>query len=57
MIEQRVKELFHGDVFSFENDILQNMIGKGLFGLCQQGFFIDIGVPEDYKRLCNLHSK
>jgi len=35
---------------SFEKEILPELIHKGLFGSIQQGFFIDIGVPEDYKK-------
>jgi len=35
---------------SFEKEILPELIHKGLFGSMQQGFFIDIGVPEDYKK-------
>ncbi len=43
------------DTFSFEKDymekmILQGKINHGLFGLKQDEYFIDIGVPEDYKR-------
>jgi D-glycero-alpha-D-manno-heptose 1-phosphate guanylyltransferase len=35
---------------SFEKEILPELIHKGLFGSIQQGFFIDIGVPEDYNK-------
>lgn len=27
------------------------MIGKGFYGMPVKGFFIDIGIPEDYQRL------
>jgi D-glycero-alpha-D-manno-heptose 1-phosphate guanylyltransferase len=35
---------------SFEKEILPQLIQKGLFGSIQQGFFIDIGVPDDYNK-------
>ncbi len=38
-----------GEVFSFEKDFLEQEVKKGsLFGIESKGFFIDIGVPEDY---------
>jgi D-glycero-alpha-D-manno-heptose 1-phosphate guanylyltransferase len=37
--------------FSIEKDYLENEVGSGFFfGSVQQGYFIDIGVPEDYKK-------
>jgi D-glycero-alpha-D-manno-heptose 1-phosphate guanylyltransferase len=56
VIEREIMTLFPGDVCSFENDVLQKIIGKRLFGLRQQGFFIDIGVPEDYRAFCASHN-
>lgn len=38
-------------VFSFEKDYLEADRGQGLFGLVQDGYFIDIGIPEDYRRV------
>jgi NDP-sugar pyrophosphorylase family protein len=35
---------------SFEHDTLPSLIGRGLFGFVSNGFFIDIGVPDDYQR-------
>jgi D-glycero-alpha-D-manno-heptose 1-phosphate guanylyltransferase len=35
---------------SLEQDILPKLVGRGLFGMTCDGFFIDIGVPEDYER-------
>lgn len=39
-------------MISFEDEVLPNMhtTGKRLFGLVCEGVFIDIGLPEDYKR-------
>ena len=35
--------------FSFEKDYLEQQAGKGeLFGLPQDAYFIDIGIPEDF---------
>jgi D-glycero-alpha-D-manno-heptose 1-phosphate guanylyltransferase len=39
-------------VFSFEKDYLEKFYTRRpLFGLIQQGYFIDIGIPEDYERV------
>jgi D-glycero-alpha-D-manno-heptose 1-phosphate guanylyltransferase len=40
-----------GDVFSFEKDIMEKSIGKvQLTGFVNDKYFIDIGIPEDYKK-------
>jgi D-glycero-alpha-D-manno-heptose 1-phosphate guanylyltransferase len=40
--------------FSFENDYLRKYVREGLFyGLKQQSYFIDIGIPEDYEKAQN----
>ena len=37
--------------FSFEKDYLENLYHKRkMFGLIQDAYFIDIGIPEDYKK-------
>lgn len=37
--------------FSFEKDYLENLYQKRkMFGLIQDAYFIDIGIPEDYKK-------
>ena len=39
-------------VFSFEKDYLEQMLDKRrIYGLVQDDFFIDIGIPEDYLRV------
>ncbi len=39
------------DVFSFEKEYLERYTAqKRFFGFLQQGYFIDIGVPEDFQR-------
>ena len=37
------------EIFSFEKDYLEKK-QSGLFGIRQDGYFIDIGIPEDYTR-------
>lgn len=38
--------------FSFEKDYLEKHVDKGnLYGLVQDEYFIDIGIPEDYQRV------
>ena len=36
---------------SLEKEVFPKLIGKGFYGMPVKGFFIDIGVPEDYERL------
>ena len=37
--------------FSFEKDFLEKQYSsKSLFGIVQEGYFIDIGIPEDFTR-------
>ncbi|MES2004810.1 MAG: nucleotidyltransferase family protein [Bacteroidota bacterium] len=39
------------DKFSFETDYLQQYHTSGkIYGIVQEGYFIDIGIPEDYQR-------
>lgn len=45
--------LFNGlpEKFSFETDVLQPQCLNGnLYGIVQDGYFIDIGIPDDYER-------
>ena len=48
------KDLFAGfpSKFSFETEVLQQRCGVGgcLQGIVQDGYFIDIGIPEDYQK-------
>ena len=42
-----------GEIFSFEKDILEKYINEdGITAFEYKGYFIDIGVPEDYRRAC-----
>jgi len=38
---------------SLEKEVFPKLVGKRFYGMPVKGFFIDIGVPEDYKRLQN----
>ena len=38
-------------IVSLEHEIFPSMIGHGLHGSSFRGFFVDIGTPEDYRRL------
>lgn len=35
---------------SLETQIFPRLAGRRIFGLAQTGYFVDIGIPEDYKR-------
>ena len=37
-------------VCSLEKEILPFLVGKGLYGFPVKGYFIDIGIPEDYEK-------
>lgn len=37
-------------VCSLEREILPSLIGEGLYGFPVEGYFIDIGIPQDYEK-------
>jgi D-glycero-alpha-D-manno-heptose 1-phosphate guanylyltransferase len=40
--------------FSFEKDYLENStLVKNMMGYISEGYFIDIGIPEDYRKAQN----
>ncbi len=51
--------IFHKKIFNFipegrvslEKDIFPKLIGKRFYGKPHRAYFIDIGVPEDYKKI------
>ena len=52
----KLEPIFEGlpEKFSFETAVLEPQCKAGrLFGMVQEGYFIDIGIPEDYKRADN----
>lgn len=53
VLDSRRERLFEGlgERFSMENDVLQKRVGEGLIGgMVSNGYFLDIGIPEDYRR-------
>lgn len=36
---------------SLEHDVCPELMAHGLYGMTVQGYFVDIGVPEEYERL------
>ncbi len=40
-----------GCAVSLEHEIFPNLVGRGLYGLPARGYFVDIGVPDEYLRL------
>lgn len=49
--KKRFLRLSFPEKFSFEKDFLEKECGSSvLFGLVQTGYFIDIGIPEDFDR-------
>ena len=58
--KQKFQEQTHDfpEIFSIETDYLQKIINKNIYGYISDGFFIDIGIPEDYifaqKKLKNI---
>ncbi|MCW3119164.1 MAG: Histidinol phosphate phosphatase, partial [Chitinophagaceae bacterium] len=49
-VEQFLKEIFP-EKFSFENDYLEKKYrDHKMFGLLQDSYFIDIGIPEDFNK-------
>jgi NDP-sugar pyrophosphorylase family protein len=40
--------------FSLEREFFPSLVGKGLYGFCSSGTFIDIGTPESYRRAENI---
>jgi NDP-sugar pyrophosphorylase family protein len=44
-----------GSAFSLESDVLPQLVAEGcVTAVPLEGTFIDIGVPEDYRRFCEL---
>lgn len=40
-----------GEKISLEKEISPKIIGKGFYGISFDNYFIDIGIPEDYRKL------
>jgi D-glycero-alpha-D-manno-heptose 1-phosphate guanylyltransferase len=48
--EEVLRMIAAGKAVSLEQDIFPQLAGERLFGYTNTGYFIDIGVPEDYQR-------
>jgi D-glycero-alpha-D-manno-heptose 1-phosphate guanylyltransferase len=51
VLHRSVQDFIPEGTSSLERDVFPALIGKGLFAVRLEGFFIDIGIPEDYRRL------
>lgn len=52
IFNRNIIEILPDRNFSLEKVFLPKIIGQGLYGIDFNRFFIDIGVPEDYLRIC-----
>ena len=57
LFQQDIVDIIPDGNISLEDMILPIIIEKGLFGMTVNGFFIDIGIPEDYLMICNESEK
>jgi len=51
ILKKKVVDHIPKGVSSLEKDVFPSLIGKGFYGVPTSSFFIDIGVPSDYRRL------
>jgi len=51
VFDRRVFEEIPNGPISLEKDVLPSLIGRGVYGMPSNGNFVDIGVPEEYRRL------
>ena len=50
----KFRQLNFPEVFSFEKDYLEEYVAdQNIYGVVQDEYFIDIGIPEDYQRAQN----
>jgi len=48
--KQIVRDLPAGTAISLERDVFPRLLDRKVYGLISTGLFIDIGIPEDFKR-------
>ena len=48
--KQIVCDLPPDTVISLEREVFPRLLDRGVYGLISRGLFIDIGIPDDYKR-------
>jgi D-glycero-alpha-D-manno-heptose 1-phosphate guanylyltransferase len=51
LVEREVVEVLPDGRSSFERELLSAIAGEEAWGFITSGFFVDIGVPDDYRRL------
>ena len=51
VLSQNALEFIPDGPASLERDVFPRLIGSGFYGFPVEGFFVDIGVPEDLKQL------
>lgn len=51
--QRNIADMIPDGNISLEDMILPAIIEQGLFGMTVNGFFIDMGIPEDYLMICN----
>jgi NDP-sugar pyrophosphorylase family protein len=52
--KQIVRELPTGTAISLERDVFPRLLDRRVYGLISTGLFIDIGIPDDFKRAQTL---
>lgn len=53
ILNRNCLDQFQPHTCSFESEVLPALVGSGLYGMVQDSFFIDIGIPEDYRVICH----
>jgi len=51
VLNRRIFDYIPEGKVSLEEEVFPKLIGKGIYGTSFKGFFIDIGVPEEYRKL------
>lgn len=51
VFDRKIFEYIPEGKVSLEKEVFPKLIGQGFYGMPINGFFIDIGIPEDYERL------
>jgi NDP-sugar pyrophosphorylase family protein len=52
--KQIVRDLPEGIAISLEREVFPQLLDRGVYGLISTGLFIDIGIPNDFKRAQTL---
>jgi D-glycero-alpha-D-manno-heptose 1-phosphate guanylyltransferase len=54
LLNRQLKEILPDGQFSFEQDFMEKRVKDIRIGtFLSEGYFIDIGVPEDYRKACH----